>query len=392
MPTSPTLSPAALNRITLQRQLLLRRSDLSPLAAVEHLTALQAQAANAPYLGLAARLSRFTQDDLTGLLYGRQAVRASVLRGTLHLVTAADYRWLRPLMQPVLNRGRQAAFGRVTAGVDLAELADTARGLLAGRTLTRPQLGRMLAERWPGVPPEALGWSAQALLPLVHVPPQGTWGRGGATPFALAEEWLRAPLEAPFPGDARPAAAASPAVAAQGAPHDAPRPGEPGDQPALERMIRRYLAAFGPAGVMDVQAWSGLTRLREVVARMDLRTFRDEHGRELFDLPDAPPPPDPREPAPARFLPEFDNLMVAYADRTRIMTDEHRGRVCVGAMVAATILVDGAVHGTWKLAAGRLTVQPFLPLTARARTELTEEAGRLMDFAGVRDLEFLPAA
>ncbi|GGT01131.1 hypothetical protein GCM10010156_68910 [Planobispora rosea] len=357
MSTSPTLSMKALNRITLDRQLLLRRGELSPLAAIRHLTGLQAQAADAPYLGLAARLSRFTQDDLTSLLYGRQAVRASVLRGTLHLVASADYRWLRPLMQPVLARGRQAAFGRVTAGVDLAELTGTARRLLTGRVLTRPQLGRMLAERWPGVPPQALGWSAQALLPLVHVPPQGTWGRGGATPFALAEEWLDEPMEA---------------------------------EPPVERMIRRYLAAFGPAGVMDVQAWSGLTRLREVMARMDLRPFRDEHGRELFDLPDAPPPPDPGTPAPARFLPEFDNLMVAYADRTRIMTDEHRRRVCVGAMVAATILVDGTVHGTWNLAAGRLAVQPFTPLTPRAEAELTEEAGRLLDFAGAHDLRFLP--
>ncbi|MBG0831902.1 winged helix DNA-binding domain-containing protein [Planomonospora sp. ID67723] len=374
MSTPRTLTTTALNRITLDRQLLLRRSELSPLAAVEHLAGLQAQSANAPYLGLAARLARFTVADLTALLYGRQAVRASVLRGTLHLVAAADYRWLRPLMQPVLARGRQASFGRVTAGVDLEELAAAGRELLAGRVLTRPQLGRLLAERWPGVPADALGWSAQSMLQLVHVPPQGTWGRGGATPFALADEWLGGPVEPACPEDG---AGASGSVAAG---------------PPVERLVHRYLAAFGPAAVMDVQAWSGLTRLREVVARMDLRVYRDENGREVFDLPDAPPPPDPDTPAPARFLPEFDNLMVAYADRTRIMTDEHRRRVCVGSMVAPTVLVDGTVHGTWKLTADRLVVQPFVPLTARAETELSQEADRLLTLTGARDLEFLPPA
>ncbi|WP_204068873.1 winged helix DNA-binding domain-containing protein [Planobispora siamensis] len=368
MSTPRTVTTTALNRITLERQLLLRRSDMSALAAVEHLIGLQAQSGNAPYLGLAARLSDFAHDDLTALLYGRRALRSSVLRGTLHLVSAADYRWLRPLVQPVLTRGRQAAFGKVTAGVDLSELAAAARDLLAGRTLTRPQLGRMLAERWPGVPPEALGWSAQCVLPLVHVPPQGTWNRGGATPFALAEEWLAEEWR------------------------DGPPEQASGQTPPVERMIRRYLAAFGPAGVMDMQAWSGLTRLREVVAGMDLRTLRGEDGLELFDLPDAPPPPDPETPAPARFLPEFDNLMVAYADRTRIMTDEYRRRVCVGAMVAPTVLVDGTVRGTWKLTGERLSVQPFEPLTARARSELSEEADRLLAFAGARDLEFLPVA
>ncbi|MFB9890853.1 winged helix DNA-binding domain-containing protein [Planobispora takensis] len=405
--TPRTLTTRALNRITLERQLLLRRSGMSALAAVEHLTGLQAQAGNAPYLGLAARLSDFAHDDLTALLYGRQAVRSSVLRGTLHLVSAADYRWLRPLVQPVLTRGRQAAFGRVTAGVDLSELAAAARDLLAGRTLTRPQLGRMLAERWPGVPPEALGWSAQSLLPLVHVPPQGTWNRGGATPFALAEEWLAEEWLAgewlagewlagewrDGPPERAPEESSPEETAAGGRTgRECAGPAGTGAEAPVERMIRRYLAAFGPAGVMDMQAWSGLTRLREVVAGMDLRILRGEDGRELFDLPGAPPPPDPGTPAPARFLPEFDNLMVAYADRTRIMTDEYRRRVCVGAMVAPTILVDGTVRGTWKLAGGRLSVQPFEPLTARARAGLTAEADRLLAFAGARDLEFLPVA
>ncbi len=367
-PMTPVLSRRALNRASLERQLLLRRDARPALAAVEHLVGLQAQATNAPYLGLWARLEKFGQADLTGLLENRSVVRSSVLRGTQHVVSAADYRWLRPLVQPVLDRARQAAWGRVTAGLDLAELADSARSLLRGRALTRPQLRDLLAERWPDQPAEALGWSAQCVLALVHPPPSGTWGRGGATPFVLAEEWLDGPLEA---------------------------------EPAPAELVRRYLAAFGPASVQDLQTWSGLTRLREVVEplRSELRTFRDEAGKELFDLADAVLP-DPETPAPVRLLPEFDNLIVAHADRTRIMTVEHRRRVCVGSQVAPTVLIDGEVAGSWKLVrqgeTATLTVEPFLVLSPEQTEAVAVEAGRMLDFAAAdaerRELEFAPAA
>jgi hypothetical protein len=360
------LDRRALNRAALHRQLLLERAPLSGLDAVRRLVALQAQAPNAPYLGLWSRLRGFDLGTLTALLNDRSVVRASLLRGTQHLAAAEDYRWLRPLMQPALDRGRQAAFGRRTAGLDLSELAAEGRRLLDGRTLTRPQLRDLLARRWPDRDAEALGWSVQALLPLVHPPPNGTWGRGGATPFALAEEWLGEPLVA---------------------------------EPSVEDLVVRYLAAFGPAGVMDVQAWSGLTRLREVLDRMRprLRAFRDEAGRELFDLPDAARP-DPQTPAPPRFLPEFDNLIVAYADRARLMSDDVRKRVCVGSMVFPTVLVDGVVVGVWRI--GRtegpasLVVTEFEPLTDADRAALTEEGGRLLTFAAGADaheVRFAPA-
>lgn len=243
----PLLTDRALNRATLERQFLLRRSAGSVLDAVRHLVGLQAQAANAPYLGLWSRLESFEIAALTGLLTDRRVVRAGSLRGTQHLTTADDYLWLRPLTRPAGLRGRQAAFGRRTAGVDLDELADVAESLLAGRTLTRPQLRDLLAERWPDRDAEALAWSVQMLLPIVHPPPNGTWGVGGATPFALAREWIGCDVVSD--------------------PEPAP-------------LVRRYLAAFGPATVPDLQAWSGLTRLRDVVEhlRPGLRTFRDETG------------------------------------------------------------------------------------------------------------------
>lgn len=325
--------------------MLLERSPMTVLDAVGRLVGLQAQAANAPYLGLWARLSGFALDDLTDRMTDRSVVRSSVLRGTQHLVRADDFWWLRALVDPALARGRQAAFGRQTAGVDLDELATHARALLAGRTLTRPRLGQELAGRWPDVDPLALAWSAQCLVPVVHPPPSGTWRRGGATPFMLASDWL-------------------------------------GEGPAVhgpDELVRRYLAAFGPATVADVQQWSGVRGLGEVLARMPLVSL----GDGLYDLPDMTYESDVE--APVRFLPEFDNLMVAYADRTRLMPDEYRKRVCVGSMVFATVLVDGTVRGTWQLALGKdaasLTITLFERLSRVALAEVEAEAVRLLGFA-----------
>lgn len=342
------LTPRVLNRTALQRQLLLERSALSPVEAIERLIAVQGQDVNPPYFGLWSRLAAFTHDDLTSLLYDRRVVRGSLLRGTQHLALADDYVWLRPLMQAPLTRARQAAWGRVTAGVDLEELVALTRGHLAGRTLSRPELRDLLARRWPEADPMALGWSAQALVAVVHPPPSGTWNRGGATPFALAEEWLGRPLDA---------------------------------APSAARMVSRYLAAFGPASVMDVQAWSGLTRLRPVIEAMSLRKYRDMEGRVLYDLPEAPLAPED-VPAPVRFLPAFDNLMVAYADRSRMMTAEQRKAVCVGAMVHPTFLVDGVVAGRWDLKDDDLVLKPFAALPEAVMAELAEEGARLLAFAG----------
>nr|WP_165977932.1 crosslink repair DNA glycosylase YcaQ family protein [Nonomuraea diastatica] len=184
------LNRRVLNRTTLDRQLLLRRAALSPAEAIERLVAVQGQEIDAPYVGLWTRLAAFTQDDLASLLHGRQVVRGSLLRGTQHLALAGDYVWIRPLIHTILTRARQASFGRVTQGVDLDELAKLTREHLAGRTLTRPQLRDLLLRRWPEAGPMALGFSAQAMVPVVHTPPNGIGGQRGATPCTLAEEWL----------------------------------------------------------------------------------------------------------------------------------------------------------------------------------------------------------
>jgi hypothetical protein len=361
------LSLRARNRATLERQLLLRRRRLPALAAVEHLGGLQAQLPNPPYIGLWTRLEGFTVEELSQLIHDRKVVRAVLLRATQHLVAAPEFLSLRALLQPALDRGRQAAMGRFTQGMDPAELAATGQELLRGRTLTRTQLRALLAERWPDRDPDALAWSVQYLVPLVHVPPGVTWRTGGAIRSTLAEDWLGRPLAA---------------------------------APPMEGLIRRYLAAFGPATVADVQTWSGLRRRESAVERLrpQLLVFHDEAGGELFDLPGAPLP-DEATPAPPRFLPEFDNLMVAYADRTRVMTGEQRRRVITGSLVRATVLVDGFVRGTWTIKrerdAATLTVELFEPLPAHERAAVRREGARLLAFtspdAGVHEIRFVPA-
>jgi hypothetical protein len=346
------LSQRALNRTLLARQLLAIRADCPALEAIGRLVALQSQDSNAPYVGLWSRLRGFRHDGLTALLQSRGVVRAPLLRGTQHLVAGADYSWLRPLVGPILERAaRRGAFGRATVGLEPGALEGAARDLLADRVLTRPQLGRLLAERFPGRDPGALAWSVQYLLPVVHPPPSGTWGAWwsrGPTPFALAEAWLGRPLAA---------------------------------APAAERLVRRYLAAFGPATALDVQAWSGLTGLGPVVERMRpaLRILRDEGGRELVDDPDAPLA-GPDDPAPVRFLPPFDNLILGHADRSRVIGDEERGRVVSGSLVRPTVLVDGFVAGTWSLDGPRLEISPFRPLRRADAAAVEDEAGRLLDF------------
>jgi Winged helix DNA-binding domain len=346
------LDRRALNLATLARQWLLGRVEVPVVAAVERLAGLNAQDPEPPYRSLWARLAGFERDALTRAMEDRRVVRGTLLRGTQHLAAADDYLAWRPLLQPVLDRGLRT-FARATAGVDPAELAVTARRLLAERPLTRPELGRLLAERWPGREPGPLAWSAQLLLPLVHPPPSGTWGVRGPTPFVLAESWLGRPPAAP---------------------------------PSPRDLILRHLAAFGPASVADIQAWCGLTRLRDPVERLgpELRGFRDEHGRVLHDLPDAPRP-GPDTPAPPRFLPAFDNLLLAHADRTRVMTDEHRRRVCVGAVVEPTLLLDGRVAAIWRLRRDptrtTLELTPLGPLPRAARAAVTDEGERLLAFA-----------
>jgi Winged helix DNA-binding domain len=349
-----TLSIRELNRALQARQLLLERATLPVADAVERLAGLNAQAPNIPYYALWARLRGFAKDDLTHAIEQGSVVRSTLMRGTQHIVSAADFGWLRPAHAPLLARIQRNAFGTRTAGVDLEALVADARELLAGTVLTRPELGKLLAQSRPEANANALGWTAQYLLPIVHPAPSGTWNVVGKTPFALAE--------------------------------DVVGPVQDGGVADVQRMVRRYLAAFGPATTADMRTWCGVAGLREVVKGMrdELQVLRDEQGRELFDLPEAPRPPADT-PAPVRLLPDFDGPLLAYADRSRLMTDEIRARVCVPDIAYATVLVDGMVAGMWTVQvtddAAALAVEPLVPISDTDRGAIEAEATDLLAFA-----------
>ncbi|MEU0371146.1 winged helix DNA-binding domain-containing protein [Streptomyces sp. NPDC006283] len=350
--THPVLDTRALNRATLARQLLLRRAPRAemPVArAVEHLVGLQAQNVKPPYYALAARLEEFDPEELSALMESREVGRIVTMRSTIHTHTAHDCLRLRPLVQAARDRElRQFRSG--LAGVDLARLAAYARELVESEPRTMKELREALLTHWPDADPFALSVAARCSLPLVQVTPRGLWGRSGQVALTTAEQWFG-------------------------------RPSEPA--PDADDTVLRYLAAFGPASVQDFQTWSGLTRTRAVFERLraELAVFQDEHGVELFDLPDAPRP-DPGTPAPARLLPEFDNLLLSHADRSRVVSAQHKALTWKGNQAYCTFLVDGFLAGIWRLeetgATATLTLQPFGPLTPVERDDLTDEAGRTL--------------
>jgi hypothetical protein len=375
MPASDVLTHRELNRALLARQLLLEPdTERDAVAAVEHLVGMQAQAPFPPYYGLWSRLDGFRPDDLATLISTRNVVRIALMRGTIHLVSARDCLPLRAVMQPVLDRAfRSNQYKRLT-GVDLAELAARGRELVDGEPMTFSELGKALAERWPGNPPADLAQGVRALVPLVQVPPRAVWGQSGVPRHTSAEAWLSGG-----------AAGVGGAAGAGGAV----------DHAAL---VRRYLAAFGPATVRDIQAWSGLTGLRAVVEtlRSVLVTFRDEGGAELFDLPDAPRPPGDT-PVPVRLVAEFDNLVLSHADRTRIFAGVDMARMySINGIVPGSVLVDGFVAGLWRIATTRKTATLTLELWEGVpdRRAVTSEAERLLAFAApgaTHDIRFAPS-
>ena len=231
------LGTRALNRATLERQMLLQRRKLPAAEAFEHLVGMQAQAPDTPYVGLWTRLEGFHPDELARLIEERSAVRIALMRNTVHLVSARDCLALRPLVQPIIDRGLHANSAQRVAmeGVDTEELAAVGRDLLEGRPCTAKELGVLLGERWPEREPSSLARAVRHLLPLVQVPPRGVWGKSGQAIHTTVEAWLGCPLE---------------------------------PDPSLEEMVLRYFGAFGPATVKDAQTWSGLSGLGEVVERL----------------------------------------------------------------------------------------------------------------------------
>jgi len=353
------LTTRALNRTLLTRQLLMRRTDRPVLEVVEHLVAMQSQEPNWPYIGLWTRMSSFHQAQLDELLENRLAVRGSLMRSTQHLAGSADYRRLRPTIQPVLDgTTRTAYFTKELVGIDPGDVVAQGTKILSGRTMNRADLGADLHALFPGRARAVLAGLVQCGVALIHPPPNGSWGKWGtraSTPVALAEEWL----------------------------------GEPMAAADVDELVLRYLAAFGPATVKDVQAWSGLTRLREVVDRLRprLRVLRDADGRELVDLPDAPITEEDAA-APVRFIPGYDNLLLGHADRGRVIRDADKGHVFPGgALVRPTVLVDGFVEAVWSVQDTSVVVTPFHPFTDSVGAQVIEEGERLLAFIAGDDRE-----
>ncbi|NKY59559.1 winged helix DNA-binding domain-containing protein [Nocardia flavorosea] len=345
------LSLRTLNRTLLVRQHLAARTDLTPYELIRHLVAVQGQEPNWPYIGAWSRLERFDHKELATLMHDRKLVRSTTIRRTVHLSTAEDFRWLRPTVQAYIAGALNTAYYRDEIdGIELPELAASGREVLAGRRMSRGDLGRLLAEHFPQRHTRRLAEAVEVLVPMAHGAETGEWGRwrNRYVTVGPAEEWIGAPLG-------------------------------PADPPT---MILRYLAAFGPASVADIQAWSGLTRLGEVVdpLRPRLRVLRRAEGAELLDLPDAPLA-DPELPVPVRFLPAFDNALLGYRDRRRIIADEDRRRTSREASAGVPVyLVDGFVHGRWSLRDSALHIEPWYGFAADQRALVEEEARRLLAF------------
>jgi len=344
-----TLTLRGLSRATLARQMLLQREKVTPTAAVERLFGMQAQLARPPFIGLFARIEGFRREDMSRAITKRTIVRGTLMRGTLHVMSTKDYIAFRGVIQLALDHGLKGVLRDRMKGVDVAETIATARAFFE-TPHTFDELRDALSKKGDV---RARAFAARLLIPLVQVADESAWSYPAVARFITAKKWL---AKSPAAGD-------------------------------LRELVRRYLAAFGPATVADAQTWSGIPALRETFEAMrgELAIVRDERKRELFDLPKAPRPPEDT-PAPPVFLPEFDNLVLAHADRTRFVAKEHRKAIYLpGLRVAPTFLVDGVVGGTWKLTRTKskatLEINPFDKKLPRAtRDALATEGEKLARF------------
>jgi hypothetical protein len=341
----PILDQRRLNRALLARQLLLERSRRRLTEALETVGGLQTQYAPAGYIGLWSRLEDFRRSELTRALEDRSVVQATVMRATIHVVSAVDYWPFAIATRPSREQWYLRAAATQLRGVDMGRAVRRVRADLADGPRRHDELVAGLAEE--DIPRTAWNGLAQ-LVHLVRVPPSGTWEQRRANRYALAEQWL----------------------------------GEPAidESDAIVHLVRRYLVGFGPASRADIANWTGLqaTTLTPAFHALDLRRFRDADGRELIDLPDAPLP-DGDDPAPVRFLPTWDANLLVHARRTGILPETYRPRIFSAKTPHSfpTFLVDGAVAGTWRYEDGRVVLDPFAALPARWRRAVDEEADRL---------------
>lgn len=344
----PVLSTRALNRALLARQLLLERSSLALTEVIEQMGGVQTQYAPAGYIGLWSRMRDFTRPMLTQALEERRVVQATIMRATIHMVSSADY-WP---MEVGVRRIRAEWFEKVgrreIEEFDPTAVARAVREVLADGPLRMKELTGRLATR--GFPATAARW-AGTWVDLVRVPPCGTWDRRRADLYGLADDWVA--------------------------------PTNVTEEEGMELLIRRYLGAFGPAPLKDVASWMGMTmgQIRHVVDGIELRSLRDDGGRTLLDLPDAPLP-DPETPAPPRFLAVWDAALLVHARRTLILPEEFRPLIFNTRTPHShnTFLLDGQVAGTWRHEDGEISLSPLRPLTPAERTALDDESHRLAAF------------
>jgi hypothetical protein len=357
-PSTSVLTQRQLNRSLLARQMLLHRSDMTVEATLEHLVGMQSQVPSHPYVALWSRLEGFQTDHLSRMMIDRTAVRMLLMRGTIHLVTARDGLKLRPVVQELYERlfPSNAIWGPNLKGMDLDELLAAGRKQLEETPRTSKALASLLAELWPDRDPASMSQAIRHYLPLVQVTPRGIWGKSHQATWTTVEKWLGESVD---------------------------------DNTAPDDTILRYLVAFGPATVADIQTWSRLQGLREPVERLrpQVRVYRNEKGQELFDVSGAPFP-DPETPVPPRFLPVYDNALLSHADRTRIIDEDYRKAIgSSNGLFDATYLIDGFVAGSWKIEQKKkekratLVLTPFAPMSAEERAALEDEGARLLAFA-----------
>ena len=352
--SSAQLTTRALNRALLARQMLLEREKIATVAAIERLVGLQAQIPRPPFMGLWTRVKGFTAADLHGQLHAKRVVRATAMRATIHLLSTTDFLAFRSVLADMLVKGAGTIVGKQITDVDLDRVYSTGRDFFGVQPVTFDAFRKHLEKAHPGWDVRGMAYAVRMGVPLVMVPTDVSWGFAGNAGFMLAERWLGQKI--------------------------------PTDATALEEMVLRYLAAFGPATPADFQTWSAIRGARPVFDKLrpKLVTFRDERNRELFDLPRAPRP-DEDTPAPVRFLPEYDNTLLSHDDRTRIATDEHRKSVTLkNLQVLGTFLIDGFVAGIWRIDRDRkaveLKLKPFIPIPKKAMPALEEEGESLLEF------------
>jgi hypothetical protein len=335
------LTKRELNRALLARQLLLDRQAVGAAEAIGRVAGLQAQASVPPFVGLWTRVRDFDAAELQALIDSGEIVRATLMRHTIHFVPAEDYTWLRPTIQPALDANFAAQTGKRLAGVDIEPLLSAARKEFRKRPLTFAEVKELIRAQVPDGDIDALAYGVRTRVPLIGVPNSSRWRFGGRAPFRLANKLAK---------------------------------------PDPKEMVRRYLRAFGPATPGDATAWSGVGGMREVVESMrkELRSFRDEAGRELFDVEDGLLPGGDVD-VPVRFLPEYDNTLLGHKDRSRVIADEHRSLIYIGAgLMVGTLLLDGFAAATWKVKDGELALEPFRKLTKAEQKAIEPEAEALV--------------